>query len=148
MSNKIYSGIGSRKTPQEVLCAMFNIARMLAAEGWKLRSGGAKGADTAFEDGHGDYDGEIYLSNHCTPEAMALAEQFHPAWHKCTEYVRKLHGRNAMIILGKDLATPSNKVICWTPNGKIVGGTGLGIRIAQAYDIPVYNLGERAFKNG
>lgn len=48
---KYYTGIGSRETPAEILALMTKVGQKLASEGWCLRSGGANGADTAFEDG-------------------------------------------------------------------------------------------------
>jgi cell division GTPase FtsZ len=59
--------------------------------------------------------------------------------------VRKLHARNAMIVLGKNLDDPVDFIICWTPGGTGSGGTGQALRIARAYGIPVYDLGD---KNG
>lgn len=47
-----YTGIGSRETPKEILQVMKAIAYVLYFQGWTLRSGGAPGADFAFEDGH------------------------------------------------------------------------------------------------
>jgi hypothetical protein len=46
-----YAGIGSRETPQEVLDLMTEAAKYLDGLGYTLRSGGAAGADTAFEKG-------------------------------------------------------------------------------------------------
>jgi predicted Rossmann fold nucleotide-binding protein DprA/Smf involved in DNA uptake len=52
MSNKkIYAGTGSRKTPPETLVIIKKLAGLLERKGWLLRSGGADGADTAFEQG-------------------------------------------------------------------------------------------------
>jgi len=48
---KYYTGIGSRKTPPEILKIMHTLAWHLADKGWTLRSGGAGGADNAFENG-------------------------------------------------------------------------------------------------
>ncbi|MND53006.1 hypothetical protein D3C80_440320 [compost metagenome] len=48
---KIYTGVGSRETPSDILALMEDIGFHLAAQGWKLRSGGAQGADQAFENG-------------------------------------------------------------------------------------------------
>lgn len=47
----LYAGIGSRETPGPVLAMMTYAARELATMGWKLRSGGAGGADKAFARG-------------------------------------------------------------------------------------------------
>lgn len=133
----LYAGIGSRESPDNILDVMTQVAQALATLGYTLRSGGAEGADTAFEDGAGPK--EIFRPKHATAEAIELASQFHPAWHNCSDYVRKLHGRNAQIILGRDLATPVEFAILWTSNEK-VGGTSLGIRIANHNNIPVKNL--------
>lgn len=49
--------------------------------------------------------------------------------------------RNAQIILGATLTKPAQQVICWTPGGVAIGGTAVGIRLAMAYWLPVWNLG-------
>lgn len=49
-----YTGVGSRETPEEVLELMQAIAYKLAGRGYTLRSGGADGADKAFQDGWWD----------------------------------------------------------------------------------------------
>ncbi len=49
--NYYYTGIGSRDTPLDVQNAMFDIAYTLCEKGYRLRSGGARGADTAFQAG-------------------------------------------------------------------------------------------------
>lgn len=138
---KIYSGIGSRKTPIDILNLMKEIAVALDSEGFRLRSGGAQGADTAFESGSTNV--ETWRPNDATVDAIAMASNHHPAWPRCKPYVRLLHGRNANIILGEDLKSPSDFVVCWTPRGKLVGGTAMGIRIAVDNDITVYNLANR-----
>ncbi len=45
-----YAGIGSRETPVDILADMRRIGEALAARGFTLRSGGADGADLAFEE--------------------------------------------------------------------------------------------------
>lgn len=47
----IVTGIGSRETPQDILRLMTQIGREVEAMGGMLRSGGAGGADLAFEAG-------------------------------------------------------------------------------------------------
>jgi hypothetical protein len=141
-----YTGVGSRKTPNNVLALMNRIAIKMSYIGYTLRSGGAEGADTAFELGASIK--EIYYAKDCTPEAMTIAAQFHPAWHKCSEFARKLHGRNAFQVLGRQLNDPSQYCICWTPDGATThrervyrtGGTGTAISIADHYKVPVINL--------
>lgn len=43
-----YAGIGSRKTPRDILELMTKIGRAFYSAHWILRSGGAEGADSAF----------------------------------------------------------------------------------------------------
>lgn len=134
---KYYAGIGSRQTPQNILNNMTILAASLDARSYILRSGGAKGADKAFE--AGAKQSIILRPKHATGEARAIAASFHPAWHNCDEYARNLHGRNAQIILGEKLNSPVDFVLCWTPN-ETRGGTSLGIKIARHNNIPVYNF--------
>ncbi len=138
MGKLYYAGIGSRQTPDEILFQMELIALLLYSRNYVLRSGGAKGADSAFA--KGTKSRHIYYASDATDDSIALSSKYHPAWNRCSDYVKQLHGRNSMIILGVKLDTPVEFVVCWTPTGEATGGTGLGIRIARAYNIPVYNL--------
>ena len=153
----IYTGIGSRETPQAVLEVMFNIAMDLAPN-WLLRSGHADGADQAFERGciQGNGQMEIYIpwngfnsapNNHpqyirrkATQELADFSAQFHPAWNKCSDAAKLMHMRNACQILGQDGQTPADLIICWTKDGKRGGGTGQALRIAEHYNIPIFDL--------
>ena len=48
--------------------------------------------------------------------------------------------RNTFQVLGKNLVNPSKFILCWTPNGKITGGTGQALRIAEHFEIPIINM--------
>jgi hypothetical protein len=48
---RAYSGLGSRETPEDILALFERLGKRLAWQGWTLRSGGAPGADQAFERG-------------------------------------------------------------------------------------------------
>ena len=133
-----YAGIGARSTPPDILKVMEDLAVKLSAT-HILRSGGAEGADSSFAIGAGGRK-VIFRPEDATPESIELASKHHRMWKKCEPYVRRLHGRNSMIILGADLKSPVKFVICWTETGKDIGGTGVGIRIAEANGIPVVNL--------
>ena len=74
-------------------------------------------------------------------ETERIASEVHPAWERCNEWARGMHSRNCHQILGYDLQSPVDAVICWTPDGAVVGGTATAIRVAMKYDIPVFNLG-------
>lgn len=152
--NIYYAGIGSRKTPHEILDIFTQIGAFLAAHGYILRSGAADGADDAFEKGcdmvHGQK--EIYLPwkgfNHSesplyeiSSEAYNLAIHYNPAIASAKSSVKNLMARNGYQILGKDLKTPVRFVICYTPNGDRIGGTAQALRIAMDLKIPVFNAG-------
>lgn len=151
--NKYYTGVGSRSTPIEILDAMSKIASTLANKNYILRSGGADGADTAFERGCDLASGqkEIYIpwrefnNNNSqlfnvSESAMEIASTIHPAWPKLRQSVQKLHARNCYQVLGANLDTPSKVLICWTENGEEKGGTRTAIVLAKRHSIPVYNL--------
>ncbi len=146
MKNCYYTGIGSRRTPETILNTITHIAKLLHREGLILRSGGADGADSAFEKGAGESK-EIFYAEDATPPAIRIARDHHPAWCNCSDYVKKLHGRNVMQVLGRDLKTPSAFIICWTPDGctgpdrsRQTGGTGTAIEIAWKHKIPIFNM--------
>ena len=140
----IYAGIGSRETPKEILELMTLAAKAFADKGFTLRSGGAIGADVAFEKGCGT-NKQIFRAKDCTEAAKEMTSKYHPAWDKCNDYARNLHGRNCQILLGRDVTNPEpvKFVLCWTKDGKDTGGTGQAIRIATDMGIPVYNLYHR-----
>ena len=151
-----YAGIGARRTPPEVLADMTRIAQWLNRTGWHLNSGGADGADRAFADGATPDTRTLYLpwpgyNGHAGPDCRLLsraertacqrvAAELHPAWPRCSRGVRALHGRNAAIVLGPGLNRPVRAVICWTPGGETVGGTGMALRMAERAGVPVLNL--------
>ena len=153
--SKFYAGIGSRETPEDFLRLFRSVAKHLAQNNYTLRSGGADGADLAFETGCRKVDGpmEIYIpwpgfNNNLSPLsnipdwAFKLASQTHPAWERCSQGGRKLHARNCMQMFGQDGNTPVDFVICWTPHGSGSGGTGQALRLAKQQHIPVFDAGK------
>lgn len=156
-----YTGIGSRETPEHILELMTRIATILSEMGYTLRSGGANGADLAFEEGATSKEiylpwpkfnnsssdlvyGDNYLSNY-------IAKDLHPTWHKLTQGPRKLMSRNVNQVIGTDFNSPSEFILCWTPDAceehttrtRKTGGTGLAISLASNLGIPVYNLNNK-----
>jgi hypothetical protein len=133
-----YAGIGSRNTPDDVLDIIGKIAEGFSNRDALLRSGGAVGADLAFERSSGLK--QIFYAEDASKESIELARIIHPAWDRCSEYAKALHGRNMQIILGRNLDDPVDFVVCWTPGGKPVGGTGTALRLAYRHKIKVFNL--------
>lgn len=168
--NRYYTGIGSRETPKDIMDHMENLARQLGDAGWMVRSGGAQGADTAFEMGAPSGLRRIYLpwesfsngrnredcvvpskafSKEIIQQATDIASRFHPYWHGLKPGPRQLMIRNVFQVLGDDLQTPSRFVWCWAPNPKVNsqnkltdvdGGTGMAVRLAASMNIPTYHF--------
>lgn len=148
---RCYAGIGSRRTPDDILKLITRIARLQAAEGWTLRTGHAIGADQAFELGAGDKaqvflpwkdyeeDAPTWGEVHIMPsvKALQLVEKYHPAPERLSMAATRLHARNCHILLGAGLDDPVEHVVCFTANQ---GGTTFGLRIAAEYRIPIFNL--------
>lgn len=159
---KPWTGIGSRQTPPDVLSRMQSIASFLAERDYTLRSGGADGADSAFERGCTGGAKEIYLpwknfNNNPSPfflnkkderfvKAKAIASQLHPAWDNCSHAAQMLHTRNVFQVLGWDLNRPSDFLICWTPQGAEFGGTATAIKLAKQHGVAVCNLAVQDFR--
>jgi hypothetical protein len=149
----VYAGVGARTTPADVLALMREIAAALAADDWTLRTGGAEGADTAWEEGARHAAGRVELflpwpgfrgraadMDEPAPAAYEIAARFHPAWRHLGPGVRRLHARNTHQVLGAALDHPADMLICWTPRGAGGGGTGQAIRVARGYGVPVFDL--------
>ena len=153
--SRCYTGIGSRQTPAPMCGVLTILARQLARAGYTLRSGGAPGADLAFEAGAGErkriylpwrgFNGSDSLLYTFEPDVLARAEAIaaahHPRWWQLSDAARRLHTRNVFQVLGDVLASPSEFVVCWTPRGDLVGGTAQALRIAATYGVPIANLG-------
>ncbi len=159
-----YTGIGSRTTPMEVRALMEQIGEALGRQGLILRSGGANGADTAFERGALQAGAQVQIflpwrnfNGHTSPydtppaNAYGLMATVHPKWTGLTTGAKHLHARNAQQVLGPELRiqTLTSLIICWTPDGADnervqvsadTGGTGTAIRLAARYSIPVVNM--------
>lgn len=146
-----YAGIGSRETPADILKVMTAISKRLSSLGYVCNSGGAGGADAAFEIGANQkqiflpwdgfngrkVDGSSYI---VPPFNEYYIKKYHPAPSKLSESGRKFMSRNTYQVLGLDLNSPVEFVLCWTKDGKASGGTGQAMRIAQDWNIPIFNL--------
>jgi hypothetical protein len=157
-----YAGVGSRETPSKALEALRSIGMRFGALGYTLRSGGAEGADSAFESGCDEVSGlkEIWLPwknfngrrSNLLPDNRhyELAATVHPYWDNLSRGATALHARNVGQILGSNVSTPVDFVVCYTEDGseseaevgKKTGGTGTAIRLASRHGVPVFNLGK------
>jgi hypothetical protein len=164
--NKVYAGIGSRRTPPEVCSVFANLAGRLGQAGWTLRSGRAEGADSAFECGARNVRGpcEIFLPEDLRPLSVRhgdevhrwtymdevigsvlgckiIARLLHPNGKNLSPQALELHARNTYQIIGQNLNSPVQFVVCWTEGGRGEGGTGQALRLAKMLNIHIIDYG-------
>ena len=154
-----YTGIGSRETPKEILDIMHSIADKLPYVGYTLRSGGAEGADSAFEEWcigkkeiylpwngyNGKHeDGKEYFVYKETEETYQVVKDNHQFWYCLSPGARKLIGRDYLELVGNN-GVKSKFVIGWTDYEEGSGGTAYTFRLARKLGIPVYNLRDVSF---
>ena len=148
---RYYSGIGNRDVDMPIYWSSLirEIVELLYGKDFILRSGGAEGTDSMFEKHVGNKK-EIYLPfkgfnknvselYFISEESKQMAIKHHPAGHNLSSTVLNFHARNCYQILGYKLDLPVEFVICLCKDMNS-GGTSQALRIAKAYDIPIYNL--------
>lgn len=152
--------IGSRDLSEEALDDCTEIGRLVVSRGFELHSGNAPGADQAFAQGGNSVDPKrvhlhlpsfsfnleaIVLGNHVYTYPFddlrfysTIAADCHPKWEYLKDYVRKLHVRNASILVPQK----QNVDVCvaWPSQRIGGGGTGQGMRIAAARGIRLIDL--------
>ena len=165
---RYYTGVGARLTPSDIQDLMKKIGKFLGLQEFVVRPGGPPGADMAFEMGCGSYPKEIYLpfknfQNNPSPHYLT-DEKFeeitkHDVWKFVSDSLKKeepsvnmkalpnetqrLYARDVLQIFGKDLNSPSEKVICWTPDNE-KEGTRITLYIAKFAGVPVENLSDKS----
>ena len=163
-----YAGIGSRETPVELKETMKNLGACLSENGYILRSGNARGADKWFSDGCDKVNGnsEIFLpfkdfggghkhsilinNKNLLREATEIMKSIKPKSYTWNSKNTPYHRRNVFQILGVNLNTPVDFVICYTNTGSETeydvinrhetSGTSMAIVLADRLDIPVINM--------
>ena len=154
----IITGIGARSTPDEFLGLLTELGKEARERDWWVRSGHAEGADYAFEKGAQDrcivylpwrgFNKDLPLLGisrysdlrEDVPDVVYRHDPY--AGDHLSQGVKLIKSRNVYQVLGEDLKSPSDLVVCWTSCGGHVGGTALALRIARANNIPVVNLGK------
>lgn len=133
-------------------------------KGYILRSGGADGADTAFELGCNKANGlkeiylpwpgfnnnlsVLYLTDNCKgSQEEQIARKYHPKWPYLSPTIKRIMIRNVYQVLGVTLNHPSKFILCYTKDGKVIGGTGFALRLAKENNIPILNFGSMSKEN-
>jgi hypothetical protein len=151
----IIAGIGSRETPNNILLEMELIGRYCKENSITVRSGHADGADWAFEKGAQErciaylpwdrFNSQLKSNAKLVTvpyddKYFQITKTFHPNVKALSKGALSLMNRNGCQVLGLNLDKYANFVVCWTKDGKLAGGTAQAIKIANFYDIPVYNM--------
>lgn len=162
-----FTCVGSRKATDEQAEILAGFALRLLRAGYKGRSGLSGPCDLALNtalaqcpqapcefylawngyDGwwRGGLDGRIYeprwFENY--PQAIEIVSTIHPVWDKLKRGDKLLHGRNVYQVLGLDLQSPSDVLICAAPvdkKGRVLGGTATAFNLATQHQIPCFNI--------
>lgn len=152
--------IGSRDLSDVQLRFCETIGRLIVENGFELHSGNAPGADQAYARGGNQVNPEmvhlhlpwqsfrreaVVPGNHVYVYPfnalrfyVDIAAECHPKWQYLKEYARKLHTRNASILVPNQ----QNVDVCvaWPSSRPGGGGTGQGMRIAKSRGIRLVDL--------
>ena len=119
-NTRTYAGIGHRDlagyTEPNTRLAVERVMTWLSGEleklGYTLNSGGAKGADSAFEAGVKDrLHKNVFHPADATDETREIAKEIHPAGERLHGYALDLMARNTFQIFGGNLDTPVDFVV-------------------------------------
>ncbi len=155
--SKTYAGIGHRdlggfcepNTNEPVENVMAWIAGELEKFGYTLNSGGAKGADAAFEYGvKSPASKNIFTPADATEKTRAIAQELHPAHERLQGHALDLYARNTNQVFGRNLDCTVDFVVCYTRDGcetaatrsRDSGGTGQAIEMADRKGAKVFNM--------
>ena len=125
------------------------IAGELEKFGYTLNSGGAKGADAAFEYGvKQPAHKNIFHPEDATETTRAIARELHPAHERLHGHALDLYARNTNQIFGRNLDKTVDFVVCYTKDGceshetrsRESGGTGQAIEMATRKGAKVFNM--------
>ena len=150
--NMIYAGIGSRKTPPEVITQMTEISNYLDGLGYKLQTGKTfndkeEGADEAFSKGASNK--ELFGPEQANAQTIKIAKEIHPAPQNLKPGGLKLMARNTYQIFGSNLDTPVDFVLFYAKEGKGIrpeGGTGQAVEMARLKGIPTVNMADNNWR--
>lgn len=158
-----YTGIGNRELSDAVdgdfglpvAEVMQKLAMELEKRGYTLFSGGAKGADVAFESGVADSaHKKIFTASDATDETRAIARAHKLPGENLLGRKLDHYAREVFQVFGADQKTPVDFVLCYTRDGceshetrsEATGGTGFAIELASRNGIPVINLKNRGWE--
>jgi hypothetical protein len=154
---KAYAGITNPDTPPDIVQQIAKLASRLSESGYTCRTSGGSEGDDAFE--NNSTLSEVHIPwkkfnnketkfNKNLPEAADLVKPFHPTFDAMKPAVQAIIARGAHVILGQNLQSPVQFVLCWSADGLEnakdrgikSGFIGIPIALAATNRIPVFNL--------
>lgn len=146
--------VGSRNAPIDIIKLGNMIGAILSKDGCICRTGGAIGMDSAFVEYYDINLVENYRNKSDQPNCINVYElhnidiaidmitEIIPHYEFLSDYDKELHTRNCYQVLGIDLKSPSDILICYCPvkSGIPIGGTATAITLARKHGIKVYNI--------
>lgn len=155
-----YAGIGSRKTPQDILNEMTEVAKYLDSTlGYTLNTGTTfkgreEGADKAFSDGTKNKNLFSPDNIKTTDREYSIAKEIHPNWNALINKGiggAQLMARNTNQVFGKNLDTPVDFVLFYAKESsnplRPEGGTGQAVEMARRKGIPTINMADSNWRN-
>jgi len=149
-----YAGIGSIDVPSKYHDLIKQFAIILSQNGYILRVSGENGSSHLFEEGCDEVHGkkEIYLpwkkyngrsSRRIVKmhDAFVIAKKYHPNWSSLSPGGKKQMARYTHLVLGGNLKIPSSFVLCYFPSGIDCDSTNQVLRVANGYNVPIFNIG-------
>ena len=158
-----YTGVGARNTPKKILKLMKKIGYYMVSKNVILRSGGAEGADTAFQKGCEKWckennvkfkdrqciiipwnnfnnhtvnvDKGITTDNHWLSYDITI--DTHPNDKNLKDAHMKLMQRNVTQVYGYEPHDQSGLLICWTPDGAVEKTTQISGGTGQAIRLAI-----------
>ena len=137
IQKKLYAGTGDRKTPLKIQNLLQNYIKILNERNYMLRTGSESGTQTFMKTLADKVEVmDIPEANHLV---YAANRSHYVLWSHNGNRVKKKYARDTLILLGDNLATPPEFLLCWC-NINIKGGSVFSIRLAKEHNIPIYNI--------
>lgn len=162
LGEMFYTGVGSRDITPDETTLITAIGKKMATLGYKLRSGAADGADTAFELGclETSLDREIYVpwngfnkrfcgiyikepsdNQFATARKFLVNNHILPWFDNMNMLSQLFHVRNYYQVVG--FSGVRSRVCVYAANenrGEPVGGTRTAVMVSRHFGIPTFNL--------
>lgn len=149
---------GNKEAPQDILEKVKALAQFLESKGFTIRVGGDGPVEEAAEKavskkelilpwkGFAEKDSQLTWS---IERAHHIAKLFHPTYDQLKKGVHGILAKNARLVMGHKMLSPSTVLVVWTADGveksrdvtTTTSFAGHPIKIANAAGIPVFNLG-------